>query len=133
MTKPDIEKDISERERMGLTGNIFEMNYLRGYYGQLIGATVVGIKMNIEQDQEYGDPLFAKVWPIIIFEKDGQEYRCEISRDEEGNGPGYMFGLNQTSNAPEFMDAVNKLDKEELLQLINKLKQRVDEDPWKDK
>ena len=133
MTEPDIEKDISERERVGLTGNIFEMNYLRGYYGQLIGATVVGIKMSIEQDQEYGDPLFAKVWPLIIFEKDGQEYRCEISRDEEGNGPGYMFGLNQTSNAPEFMDAVNKLNKEELLQLIDNLKQRVDEDPWKDK
>ena len=133
MTEPDIEKDISERERVGLTGNIFEMNYLRGYYGQLIGATVVGIKMNLEEDQEHGDPLFTQVWPLIIFEKDGQEYRCEISRDEEGNGPGYMFGLNQTSNAPEFMDAVNKLDKEELLQLINNLKQRVDLDPWKDK
>jgi len=129
----DIQNDMSDREHTGLKSNIFEMNYLRGYYGQLIGATVVGIKMNIEEDQENGDPLFAQVWPMIIFEKDGQEYRCELSRDEEGNGPGYMFGLNQTTNSPEFMDAVNKLTNSELLELINNLKQRVDEDPWKDK
>lgn len=129
----DIENNMADREHMGLTSSVFEMNYLRGYYGQLIGATVAGIKMNIEEDQENGDPLFAQVWPMIIFEKDGQEYRCELSRDEEGNGPGYMFGLNQTSNSPEFMDAVNKLTNSELLELINNLKQRVDEDPWKDK
>jgi len=129
----DIENNMADREHMGLTSSVFEMNYLRGYYGQLIGATVVGIKMNFEEDAEGGDPLFAQVWPMIIFEKDGQEYRCELSRDEEGNGPGYMFGLNQTSNSPEFMDAVNKLTNSELLELINNLKQRVDEDPWKDK
>ena len=129
----DIENDISDRERAALTSHIFEMNYLSGYYSQLIGATVVGIKMNIEENPYPADPLYAEVWPLIIFEKNGQEYRCEISRDEEGNGPGFMFGLNQTTNSPDFMDAVHKLNKPELLELINKLKQRVDEDPWKDK
>jgi len=133
MTEPDIEKDIYSRELYGLRSNIFEMNYLRGYYGQLIGATVVGIKMNVEEDQEHGDPLFTQVWPLIIFEKDGQRYRCEISRDEEGNGPGYMFGLNQTSNSPEFMEQVNSLTKSDLETLIRKLSQEVDEDPWSNK
>jgi len=129
----DTEEHISEREKAGLTSHIFEMNYLRGYYGQLIGATVVGIKMNLEENPYPADPLFAEVWPVIIFEKDGQEYRCELSRDEEGNGPGFMFGLNQITNSPQFMDAINKLPKSQLLRLINDLKQRVDENPWKDR
>ena len=54
----------------------------RQYYGTLIGATVTAVR--IDDDQ----------WATIVFKgKDGTEYKCEISRDEEGNGPGFMFGL----------------------------------------
>ena len=33
------------------------------------------------------------VWTKLIVEKDGHRLEVEISCDEEGNGPGFLFGL----------------------------------------
>lgn len=55
------------------------------YYGFLVGAKIVGVENNID---DYDD-----VWTKLVVEKDGQKFEVEISRDEEGNGPGFLFGL----------------------------------------
>ena len=55
------------------------------YYGFLNGATVNGVS---SVSDEYGD-----IWTKITFEKDGERFEVEISADEEGNGPGFLFGL----------------------------------------
>ncbi len=55
------------------------------YYGFLVGAKVTGVK---SAKDELGD-----VWTKLTVEKDGAEFEIEISSDEEGNAPGFLFGL----------------------------------------
>ena len=50
------------------------------YYGFMVGATVVAAD---------GDSDF----PSFTLEKDGRRYEIEVSRDPEGNGPGFLAGL----------------------------------------
>jgi hypothetical protein len=52
------------------------------YYKQLEG-------MHIDEAGvlEDGYPFF------VAITASGTRYRCEVSRDEEGNGPGFLFGL----------------------------------------
>jgi hypothetical protein len=33
------------------------------------------------------------LFPIIVFKKGKETFECDISQDEEGNGPGFLFGL----------------------------------------
>lgn len=59
------------------------------YYSFLKGARVVNVEI-------FEDDLFTgpdRNWPVIIIEKDGERFELQLSRDEEGNGPGFMFGL----------------------------------------
>ena len=59
------------------------------YYSFLKGARIVNLEI-------FEDELFTgsdQNWPVIIIEKDNQLFELQISRDEEGNGPGFMFGL----------------------------------------
>ena len=59
------------------------------YYSFLKGARIVNVEI-------FEDELFTgsdQNWPVIIIEKDNQLFELQISRDEEGNGPGFMFGL----------------------------------------
>lgn len=70
------------------------------YYGQAVGCTIVRFEWTSEVDDE-DDPDgpqeldFAEWFPVLVIRDPvkGEEYRLEISRDEEGNGPGYLFGL----------------------------------------
>lgn len=55
------------------------------YYGFLAGAKIVSVENNID---DYDD-----VWTKLVVEKDGQKFEVEISCDEEGNRPGFLFGL----------------------------------------
>lgn len=61
-----------------------ERRWLKKYLGQLKGATVVGVRTQVEDDG---------VWPSLVFEKDGKRFATEIAQDPEGNGPGFLFGL----------------------------------------
>lgn len=60
------------------------------YYSFLKGAKIVNVEV-------FEDDLFTgadKNWVCITIEKaEGVRYELQLSRDEEGNGPGFMFGL----------------------------------------
>ena len=60
--------------------------WLIKYYRQLIGMTVMGA--GIGKVDEFGDGGF----PFFILKaKDGTKVKIEVSQDEEGNGPGFLF------------------------------------------
>lgn len=65
------------------------------YFGQLVGAKITGFELTRDEDDEYGD-----VWPTYaVTLKDGRKITIEISQDEEGNGPGFIFGLEVEKSA----------------------------------
>ena len=54
------------------------------YYAQLIGATIVGFKL--ENDQDALAPF-----PVFTLELAGQRVELALSMDAEGNGGGFGF------------------------------------------
>lgn len=58
-------------------------NFYARYYGSMLGGTIT--KVGGGSDGFY---WFEVTMP------DGRKFTCEISRDEEGNGPGFLFGLD---------------------------------------
>lgn len=59
------------------------------YYGDFVGATILSFDgMNDEEEFGEGFPTFT-----VKF-KDGETGQIQISRDPEGNGGGFIFGLN---------------------------------------
>ena len=66
------------------------LKWLRSYYGSLRGFKCVSVSVKMEDDG-YGMP---EPWPRLTFENArGERLVIEVSRDEEGNGPGFLFGL----------------------------------------
>jgi len=66
-----------------------EQQWMKGYYGSAVGLTIT--RFEIVEDDTLG---YVEYWPAFIaVDSDGVEYRLELSRDPEGNGPGFMFGL----------------------------------------
>lgn len=63
-----------------------EKQFLEEYYGQLVGMTVEKVEVTITDDMGYPE-----VWPAIFFKKGDLRIKSEISRDPEGNGPGFLF------------------------------------------
>jgi hypothetical protein len=62
-----------------------EKAYYEGYYSGLVGATVTSVECSIED---------GAVWTkIMAVNGDGDDLELEVSRDPEGNGPGFIFGL----------------------------------------
>jgi len=55
--------------------------FYKRYYAQLEGVTIV----DVDGGAEF--PRFT------VRTKEGEEFVIEVSRDEEGNGPGFLFGL----------------------------------------
>lgn len=65
-----------------------EKEYLEAYYGQAVGLTVVGVK--VTKDEFDG----TSNWVTLVCQYgDLMTVELEISQDEEGNGPGFVFGL----------------------------------------
>ena len=64
------------------------------YYGDLVGATILSFD-GMEDNADFGDgfPSFT-----VKF-KDGEIGQIQISQDPEGNGGGFIFGLNSEVNA----------------------------------
>ena len=60
------------------------------YYGDLVGATILSFDGMQNEDCDFGDgfPSFT-----VKF-KDGEIGQIQISQDPEGNGGGFIFGLN---------------------------------------
>lgn len=95
---------------------ILEFDFIKNYYSGIRGGRIVGIKVH---DDEYSGEL----WPVIVIEKDGETFECELSQDPEGNGPGFMFGLPQYSHSKLYMDSVLNADDEATEQMFQ-LKKR---------
>ena len=64
------------------------------YYGDLVGATILSFD-GMQNDDDLGDgfPSFT-----VKF-KDGEIGQIQISQDPEGNGGGFIFGLNSEVSA----------------------------------
>ena len=61
--------------------------WLTKYLQPLVGGTITAVGVGTENEDE--------AWPrLSVTAKDGKTiYELEISQDEEGNGPGVIFGL----------------------------------------
>ena len=60
--------------------------FYRRYYGVLVGYQVDSVALA----QDEGGAL----WPTLTMTKQGSpDLEVEVSRDEEGNGPGFLLGL----------------------------------------
>lgn len=59
------------------------------YYFFLKGAKILNVE--VFEDDSFDGP--SRNWVVITIEKDGIRYELQPSRDEEGNGPGFIFGL----------------------------------------
>lgn len=64
-----------------------QKSFYKRYYSQLIGAEIVGFKLVPDKYDEWN------AWPTFTVRRDGKTFDIEISRDEEGNGAGFIFGL----------------------------------------
>ena len=64
-------------------------NYYANDYGDLVGATILSFD-GMQDNDTFGDgfPSFT-----VKF-KDGEIGQIQISQDPEGNGGGFIFGLN---------------------------------------
>lgn len=60
------------------------------YYGQLVGSVIVGFGI-VEEDDDWGGKDY---WPCFKVKlMNGEVIQIELSSDEEGNEPGFLFGL----------------------------------------
>lgn len=73
-----------------------DVTFLQEYLQPLVNGKVVSVGVN-EDDEG--------AWPVIVVESPtGETFTLEVSRDEEGNGPGFLFGLpipRMASQKPE--------------------------------
>jgi len=98
----DISNDLSIREKKSF---ILEFDFLKNYYSGIRGGRIVGIE--VSRDEYTGD-----LWPVLVIQLGDETFRCELSQDPEGNGPGFMFGLPQYSHSQMYMNAVLNADDE---------------------
>ena len=64
-----------------------EREFYTKYYSQLIGCKITGFVLTEDSEDN--------LWPTFTVKKTGvkEPYIIEVSQDEEGNGPGFLFGL----------------------------------------
>jgi hypothetical protein len=64
-----------------------DAEFHRKYFGQLVGAKIIDFILTEDEDGFYA-------WPTFKAElRDGTVVVLELSQDQEGNGPGWLFGL----------------------------------------
>ena len=56
------------------------------YYSQLIGYEIIGFQID-------GEGIDA--WPVLVVKKEEETLQLIVSRDPEGNGPGFVFIENE--------------------------------------
>ena len=79
---------------MTTTTDTAQQRWNKGYYDALVGMAITGIEALPPDD-------FGDCWIQITAKKDGETFVLELSCDEEGNGPGFIFGL-PSYTLPEF-------------------------------
>ena len=63
--------------------------WLLRYLAPLEGATVE--RVEVKREDEFG---YVELWPVLhVRTAKGEALELELSQDEEGNGPGFLFGL----------------------------------------
>jgi len=78
------------------------VEFYKRYYSQLEGAKIVSFKgmIDLECSEDQSFPQFS------VRLANGKLIKIEISQDEEGNGGGFIFGMNY----PDMSDWDNKLE-----------------------
>ena len=73
--------------------------FYQDYYGSLLGATIV--KVELTQGEYEG-----QYWPTFTVKlRDyAEDFTVEVSQDEEGNGPGFLFGLPHPKQPEQVID-----------------------------
>jgi len=71
-----------------------DAEFLKKYLQPLVGCKVTKVEVTVEDDEFSGE----EAWPVIWVQKPGPKataevFKLEVSCDEEGNGPGFLFGL----------------------------------------
>jgi hypothetical protein len=68
-----------------------DVKFYEDYFKALDGATISNVRM-VQEEGEYADHEW---WPTFdVTLKDGTKLEdLAVSQDEEGNGPGFLFGL----------------------------------------
>ena len=62
-----------------------ESEWLTKYLAPLAGATIKSVEIKADDDG---------YWPTLhVKTKEGDGLTLEVPQDEEGNGPGFIFGL----------------------------------------
>jgi hypothetical protein len=61
-----------------------EEKFYTDYYSQLIGGKITGFHLTLGEGE---------LWPTFTVKVGKKTYTIELSQDEEGNGPGFLFGL----------------------------------------
>lgn len=64
-----------------------QKRWMEGYYAPLVGMTIERVEIRTEE------VMFGEWLIIHAVDKTGERFQLEVSRDEEGNGPGFVFGL----------------------------------------
>jgi len=68
-----------------------ELEWLNKYYKSLEGCVIE--KVEIVSEDDFGYP---EDWPTLTCRRpDGEQFVVEVSKDPEGNGAGFLFGLEQ--------------------------------------
>ena len=66
--------------------------FYKRYYGQLEGARIVSFK---GMASGFGEDVWDTTFPVFSVRlANGKLIKIEISQDEEGNGGGFIFGLD---------------------------------------
>ena len=69
-----------------------ERKWMIDYLTPAVGCTIIEIGVGEDEEGEEGYP-YLKLRKPATATAEAEEYTLEVSRDEEGNGPGYLFGL----------------------------------------
>jgi hypothetical protein len=69
--------------------------WITEYYGALLGGTITKVGHRRQNGDNESYPWFEVTKPT------GEVYEVEVSRDEEGNGPGFLFGLPDPNDKPK--------------------------------
>ena len=62
-----------------------ERKFYTDYYTQLVGGKITGFILTEDEEDN--------LWPTFTILVGKKTYEIELSQDEEGNGPGFLFGL----------------------------------------
>ncbi len=69
-----------------------ERKWMTDYLTPVVGCTI--IEVGVGETDEFGSAFpYLKVRKPATKYQEAEEYTLEVSQDEEGNGPGFLFGL----------------------------------------